>query len=216
MQSSVYGVIKMAEQIKHNNSWFPLILISAIVAAGAVVTSLKKTSISEYVNKSGTITVPGDSSFSKWFGKEAPDFTVTDINGNRHSLSDYRGKNVLVVFWETWCPPCRAEIPHLIELRKQVSKDDLAILAISSEDAETVKDFAQSRQMNYTVATLGDSYLPAPFSDVEYIPTSFFIDQNGKIKTVVVQSLTLEQIKAILNAKPAEESKATVNDSNDW
>ncbi len=204
----------MAEQIKKSNSWIPLILIGAIVAAGAVVTSLKKTSISEYVNKSGSIVVPGDSSFAKWFGKEAPDFTVTDINGNKHRLSDYRGKNVLVVFWATWCPPCRAEIPHLIELRKEVSQDKLAMLAISTEDSDTVKNFAKAEKMNYTVASLGNTYLPGPFSDVEYIPTSFFIDTNGKIKTVVVQSLTLEQIKAILNAKPSGESKPTVNDSN--
>ena len=166
-------------------------------------------SFSDYVNESGNIVIPADNSFSKWFGKEAPDFTVTDVQGNKHSLSDYRGKNVMVVFWATWCPSCNAEIPHLMDLKKQESEDNLAILALSGEDSDTVKKFAEARKINYTAATLGNSYLPEPFIDVEYIPTAFFIDPDGKIKTVVVQSLTLEQMKTIL------EAKTTVNDNTD-
>ena len=201
---------EMSEKKKHSNSWSSIILIGAVVAAGAIVTTLKKPSISEYVNKSGNIVVPQESSFSKWFGKEAPDFTVTDTEGNTHSLSDYRGRNVMVVFWATWCPPCNAEIPHLKELRKQESEDKLAILAISSsENNETVKSFVKAKEINYTVATQGNAYLSGPFSNVQYIPTSFFIDPDGRIKTVVVQSLTLEQMKTIL------EAKTTVNDSTD-
>ena len=199
----------MSENIKRGNSWTSLILIGAVVAAGAIVTTFKKTSISDYVNESGNIVIPADNSFSKWFGKEAPDFTVTDVQGNKHSLSDYRGKNVMVVFWATWCPSCNAEIPHLMDLKKQESEDNLAILALSGEDSDTVKKFAEARKINYTAATLGNSYLPEPFIDVEYIPTAFFIDPDGKIKTVVVQSLTLEQMKTIL------EAKTTVNDNTD-
>jgi peroxiredoxin len=199
----------MSEKIKHGNSWISLILIGVVVAAGAIVTTLKKTSISEYVNESGNIVISQNSPFSKWFGKEAPDFTFTDIEGKTHSLSDYRGKNVMVVFWATWCPPCNAEIPHLMDLRKQESEGNLAILALSGEDSETVRKFAEARKINYTAASLGNSYLPEPFINVEYIPTSFFIDPDGRIKTVVVQSLTLEQMKTIL------EAKTTVNDSTD-
>ncbi len=205
----------MTDEAKQNNSWIPLVVVAAIIVVGIIVTSMKNSSVEEYVNDSGNIVVPSDSSFSKWIGKEAPDFTVTDIEGKKHSLSDYRGKNVMVIFWATWCPPCNAEIPHLIELRKEMSEDKLAMLAISTEDAETVKNFVNSRKMNYTVAVLGNSYLPGPFADIEYIPTSFFINPDGRIKTVVVQSLTLEQIKAILAATTTEEPKTTINDNND-
>lgn len=179
----------MNEEAKHNNSFIPVAIITiAIIAAGTFAT-LKKQQVT------------ASDSFSQWFGTDAPDFTVTDIDGNKHSISDYRGKNLIVIFWATWCPPCRAEIPHLIELRNQESQENLAMLAISSEDADKVRDFAKAQKLNYTVATLGNSYLPRPFAEVRAIPTSFFIDPDGKIKTVAVQSLTLKQIKAILNTK---------------
>ena len=181
----------MTEKNKNNKILFPvLIFVFGIIA------------VAMYVNKSGRIVNSENNTFSQWIGKEAPDFTVTDINGNKHSISDYRGKNLVVVFWATWCPPCRAEIPHLIELRNQESEEKLAMIAIStSEDADTVKNFAKQQSLNYTVAALGNSYLPSPFANIEFIPTTFFIDPDGKIKTVVVQSLTLKQINAIINAK---------------
>jgi peroxiredoxin len=198
----------MADKIKQNNSWIPLLAVGAIIVVGIIVTSKKNSSIADYVDDSGNIVVPSDSSFSKWIGKEAPDFTVTDIEGNKHSLSDYRGRNVMIIFWATWCPPCRAEIPHLIELRKQENEANLAMLAISTDkEQDTVKDFVKANKFNYTVAALGNTSLPSPFMDIEYIPTSFFIDPNGRIKTIVVQSLNLKQIKAILNAKGAVEQK---------
>jgi thiol-disulfide isomerase/thioredoxin len=197
----------MAEETKQNSSWIPLLVVGAIIVVGIIVTSKKNSSIADYVDDSGNIVTPSDSSFSKWIGKEASDFTVFDIEGNKHNLSDYRGRNVMVIFWATWCPPCRAEIPHLIELRKQESEANLAMLAISAEEQDTVKDFVKANKLNYTVATLGNTSLPSPFMDIEYIPTSIFIDPNGRIKTVVVQSLNLKQINAILNAKSAVEQK---------
>ena len=189
----------MNEQTKTNNkTWIPIVLIGVVLVAGAVVITLRKNqAATEYADDSGKIVVSQNNPFSQWFGKSAPDFTVTDIEGKQHSLSDYIGKNVLVVFWATWCPPCRVEIPHLIELRKQESEDDLAIIAISNEGPEKVKNFAQEKQINYTVATVGNSVIPSPFIDVQYIPTSFFIDSKGRIKNAVIQSLTLEQIKNI-------------------
>ena len=86
-----------------------------------------------------------------WYGEDAPDFTLTDITGKEHKLSDYRGKNVMVLFWATWCGPCVSEIPSLITLRSITGEDKLVILAISNESPNRVKRFVTDRKINYTV-----------------------------------------------------------------
>ena len=139
--------------------------------------------------------------FKPWSGKIAPDFTFTDLNGKQHSLSSYRGRNVMVVFWATWCPPCNREIPNLIELRKANSEDNLAIIAISNENPDLVKRFVAAKGINYTVASIQSGVLPSPFADVSSIPTTFFIDQNGKIKLATIGVVEPEATKAILKAE---------------
>ena len=119
--------------------------------------------------------------------------------GNTLNLSDYRGKNLVLVFWTTWCPACNLEIPHLNELRKTYSEDKLAILAISNEESNHLKHFAESKGIKYTVASLGDSNLPEPFVNVTSIPTSFFIDPEGKIKFAAVGLVSVADAKVIMN-----------------
>ncbi len=144
--------------------------------------------------------------FKPWLGKPAPDFTLTDIAGKEHKLSDYRGKNVLIVFWATWCPPCQMEIPGLIELRKTIGEDKLAVLAISyittvpPNTTEIVKTFTAEKQINYTVISVDASNVPAPYNAVKQLPSSFFIDPQGKIKLSTIGLLSLDEIKAILQA----------------
>ena len=140
-----------------------------------------------------------DVAFASSFGNEAHDFSVNDIMGNTHNLSDYRGKNLVLVFWTTWCPACNLEIPHLNELRKTYSEDKLAILAISNEESNHLKHFAESKGIKYTVASLGDSNLPEPFVNVTSIPTSFFIDPEGKIKFAAVGLVSVADAKVIMN-----------------
>jgi len=135
--------------------------------------------------------------FTPWYGKPAPDFALTDLDGKEHKLSDYKGKKVLLVFWATWCPPCKKEIPDLIELRKTVSEDKLAMLAISNEKPDLVKSFVAQANINYTVL-LDPGTLPGPYNTINAIPSSFFIDPEGKIKLATSGLVSLSEIKAIL------------------
>ena len=139
--------------------------------------------------------------FEGWSGKAAPEITVSDIEGVPHRLSDYRGRDVLVVFWATWCPACKLEIPHLVELRETFEADELAILAISNETAEHLRQFAASAAINYSVVPLDTARLPSPFADVRSIPTTFFIDRNGLIKVAAEGLVSAEESKAILSAE---------------
>ncbi|MGD9110385.1 MAG: TlpA disulfide reductase family protein [Phycisphaerales bacterium] len=143
--------------------------------------------------------------YSTWQGKAAPDFALSGLDGKTHKLSDYKGKNVLLIFWATWCPPCRAEIPGLIKLRSSVSEDELAILAVSDERFSTVKDFVEAAGINYTVLLdTGNMRRPYGFQRAYRntgVPCSFFIDPEGKIKLATAGMVSLPETVAILQAK---------------
>ncbi|MHC4087759.1 MAG: peroxiredoxin family protein [Planctomycetota bacterium] len=148
-----------------------------------------------------------DTIFKSWYGKMAPDFNLADIAGKQHRLSDYRGKDVMLVFWATWCGPCIMEMPSLIELRKTTDEDKLAMLAISyittmpPNTTERVKSMVEQRKLNYTVISVDVSEVSAPYNQVTGIPCSIFIDSEGKIKLATIGVLPLDAIKAILQAK---------------
>ncbi len=139
-------------------------------------------------------------SFEDWWGKIAPDFTLNDIDGNVHTLSEYRGKNVVVMIWATWIPTCTLEIPHLKELRTAYDAKDLAILTISNEPSALLKEFAQEHGINFTVLT-GGANLEAPFGAVEYAPGTFFIDPRGRFKLASTGLVPTADAKAIVEAK---------------
>jgi len=139
--------------------------------------------------------------FEQWRGKIAPDFTLTDTEGNVHKLSNDRGKNVLVVFWATSAGSSKLEVPGLIELRKAVGPDKLAILAISREDPSLLKSFATQNQVNYTVLSTAGATLPSPYADVQNVPSAFFIDPEGKIKLATMGMLPQADIQKILDAR---------------
>jgi len=135
-----------------------------------------------------------------FYGKQMPDFKVTDIAGKTHSLSAYRGKNVVVIFWATWCVPCMDEVPHLVALREIMKEDKLAILAISNEPANLVKSTAEKKNMTYTVISYQDR-LAEPFGNIRAFPTAFFIRPDGTLKIVVEGSSHLSEMKSIILAQ---------------
>ncbi len=215
----------MPEQNKKQTRLWPVILISAIILVAVVIWAIVKQQPAEqthaehhHIFENSKFEIPEASlndiikaartwgpAHESWFGKPAPDFTLTDVNGKQHKLSGYRGKSVLVIFWATWCPPCKIEIPDLIELRNTVSEDTLAMLAISNEDPALVKKFIAEWRMNYTVL-LDKGNMPTPFGFMRVyrtsgVPCSFFIDAEGKIKFATAGLISLDEIKAILQAE---------------
>lgn len=113
----------------------------------------------------------------------APAWTLKDLDGKPVSFSQFKGKVVVVDFWATWCPPCRAEIPGYIEMVRKHGKDGLVIVGISLDQGGpgVVKPFAAKTGINYQLV-MGDEAVVAAFGGVEGIPTTFLIDRAGMIR----------------------------------
>ncbi|MFC2094303.1 TlpA family protein disulfide reductase [Bacteroidota bacterium] len=134
----------------------------------------------------------------------APDFTLYTLDGDEVKLSDYLGKVVILDFWATWCPPCRKAIPDLISIQNEY-KDELVVIGISFDQPATQNDlvpFIESYGINYPVV-LGNIEVSDAYGNIQAIPTSFIIDQEGKIINkhvgLVPKSTLVEEINLLLN-----------------
>ncbi|HEB01460.1 MAG TPA: TlpA family protein disulfide reductase [Candidatus Portnoybacteria bacterium] len=113
-------------------------------------------------------------------GFAAPAFTLEDVEGNRISLSDFQGKNVLVVFWATWCSYCKKELPDLKNFVQEY-KDEIKVLAIDiREKKEVIRSYIKQNQINFTIL-LDQEGLVSNDYWVAGTPSHFLIDQEGKI-----------------------------------
>jgi thiol-disulfide isomerase/thioredoxin len=121
-------------------------------------------------------------------GKPAPDLLVRDLTKKEIRLADYRGKVVLLDFWTTWCPPCRADGPALETLHKKFS-DDLAIIAISvSEQRNVVETYLKTHPYSFPIVLTTENNMPRPYQ-ISWFPTYIVIGRDG----VVVTSASDEQ-----------------------
>lgn len=113
--------------------------------------------------------------------RPAPDFSLTDLSGQKLSLSSYRGKVILLDFWATWCDPCKAEIPHFVDMQDRYGPQGLQVIGLSMDDDEQlVRDFRQQFKMNYPVA-MGNPDLASQYGGILGLPITFTIDREGRI-----------------------------------
>ena len=119
--------------------------------------------------------------------RQKADFTLTDLHGKSWTLSQLRGKVVLVNFWATWCPPCRKEMPDLEALYNRFKSHGLVILAISDEELGKVQPFIAERKITYPVMLDPGRKVNEMFQ-VDGIPKSFVYNREGKL---VAQSIDM-------------------------
>jgi peroxiredoxin len=112
----------------------------------------------------------------------APDFTLSDLEGNLRRLSDFRGKVVLLNFWATWCPPCRAEMPSMEVLYQAYNNQGLEILAVASDvqGAAIVQPFMDGYHLSFP-ALLDTTGRVSGMYGVRSIPISYVLDRQGRI-----------------------------------
>lgn len=110
---------------------------------------------------------------------EAIDFTLTGLDGEQYTLSDYRGQVVIIDFWATFCPPCRDEIPHFIDFHTRYKDEGLIILGIGLDREEKLAPFSKSMGINYPI--LIDDRKTSSAYGVKSIPTTFILNREGEI-----------------------------------
>jgi thiol-disulfide isomerase/thioredoxin len=145
-------------------------------------------------------------------GKTAPEFALTTLDGKKISLSDYKGRPVLVNFWATWCAPCKLEMPWFEEFRKQYSSQGFEILGIA-DDTDAGKDViekaVQKTGVSYPIL-LADGKIEKAYGGLDYLPMSFYVDKNGVVVEETAGLGTKDEIEANIKKTIASGGKVAV------
>ena len=123
------------------------------------------------------------------------DLTLTDMNGAAVRLADYKGKVVILNFWATWCGPCEAEIPELIDTYDKYKDKGVVVLGVSVDDtAETLRAYAAQKKMNYPVIMWHEG-LDETYGPLLGVPITFFIGRDGMIHEKHMGPVNKEQVE---------------------
>ncbi len=120
-------------------------------------------------------------------GNPAPDFTLTNMTGQKVSLSQYRGKVVVLNFWATWCPPCREEMPSMEALYRKYKDQGLVMLAVNVDESgeSAVKKFLQKTPYSFPILLDSENVAQNTYGVFRF-PESFIIDREGVIVEKII------------------------------
>jgi peroxiredoxin len=126
-------------------------------------------------------------------GAKAPDFELKTLAGDTVKLSDLKGKKVMLNFWATWCPPCKAEMPAMEEFHKQAG-DEVVILAVNIDPHLDVKAFVDENGITFPIPLDAEDKVNETYQ-VLSIPTTYFIDTKGNIGNKFIGAMNLDAMK---------------------
>jgi thiol-disulfide isomerase/thioredoxin len=139
---------------------------------------------------------------------DTADFSLPDMEGKQHKLSDYRGKWVLVNYWATWCPPCRKELPEL-EIFHTGSEGRAVVLGVNMEeiDLEPLNAFVEDQFLSFPILLAGAQPEPQDrIGPVPGLPTSYLISPEGKVVAKQTGPVTAEAIQKFIETYESNHS----------
>lgn len=161
-----------------------------VFSSNEKVTQEEERTTAQKINNSGKVEESKKVGIRK--GELAPDFELTTLDGETVKLSDYKGKRVMLNFWATWCPPCRAEMPDMQKFQKN---KDVQVLAVNLTETEanldTVHKFVDELNLTLTTPLDNKSAVSNEYQVMAY-PTTYMIDSNGIIQSVTMGAMNYD------------------------
>lgn len=128
-------------------------------------------------------------------GDNAPDFTLTDLEGGKHQLSDYKGQGVFLNFWGTWCKPCEREFPIINQYYQVYQKQGLEVLAVNIAEPDfTVQTYVNQKNLTFPVL-IDKSKSVMEAYNINPLPTTILINPEGKIEKIITGEMSEEDIR---------------------
>jgi len=148
-------------------------------------------------------------SLKPWKGGATPPLELADPDGRTHSLADYRGKTVLVNFWATWCGPCRAEMPSMEQLRREMQGRPFVILAVNvGEGPRIAREFADGLGLGFPILLDRETSVSRAWR-ARVLPASFLVGPDGAIRYSVLGEVdwSSQEVRRYINALMAADSQ---------
>ena len=132
-------------------------------------------------------------------GQKAPDFILTDLKGEKHRLSDYRGQGVFLNFWGTWCKPCETEMPSINNQYQKFKDMGVQVLAVNiSESNLAVEKFAERHKLDFPIVIDKDGQVQSAYG-IDPLPATFLIDKNGKVIKYFTGQMSEDTVRDLMN-----------------
>ncbi|MFE8696027.1 redoxin domain-containing protein [Cytobacillus sp. FJAT-53684] len=196
----IYFVLK-ARKLKITNLMIlqSVVVFVFAVLSGSFLLNLLLNEDKPKVNTAGTNTVE----VGLQEGNKSPDFQLKTLNGTEVRLSDLKGKKVILNFWATWCPPCKAEIPHMQDFYESSDKTKVEILAVNLTTSENnpgnIKGFVKERNVTFPVLLDQDGDVGDLYRAIT-IPTSYLIDSNGIVRKKIIGPMDKEMMNQLIES----------------
>ncbi|QCR34538.1 thiol-disulfide oxidoreductase ResA [Lysinibacillus sp. SGAir0095] len=138
-------------------------------------------------------------------GDEAPDFELTDLNGEKHRLSEYEGQGLFLNFWGTWCEPCKKEFPIIDRQYHEYQKQGVQVLAVNIAESDfAVRNYIESKGLTFPVVIDKEKSVMTAYN-INPLPTTFLINPNGEIVKIITGEMNETMVKQYMELIKPEE-----------